>query len=309
MKKFSLTLLGTSAAVPYKNRYLAGQVLNVHDQLFLIDCGEGTQFRMNEFNIKRHKINRIFISHLHGDHFFGLFGVLTSLAMNDRTEPMYIYSPAGLKDIIHTVFEKSYYVSPFPIIFKELDTTQDALIFENDILTVRCFPLSHRIPTIGFIFKEKPLPLNINPEKIAEYNLSIEDIKSIKNGNTFTTLSGKIIPNCELVMPPYKTRTFAYCSDTRYDEKIIPFIRKTDLLYHESTFMSDLTEHANLTGHSTTIQAAMIAKKASVQKLILGHFSSRYTDLNLLLAEAKTVFPDTVLGIDGEIHTVELERE
>ena len=309
MKKFSLTLLGTSAAVPYKNRYLAGQVLNVHDQLFLIDCGEGTQFRMSEFGIKRHKINHIFISHLHGDHFFGIFGILTSLALNDRNEPLFIYSPAGLKDIINTVFEKSYYKSPFPIIFQEVDTSISNLIFENNILTVHSFPLSHRIPTVGFIFKEKPAVLNIISEKISEYNIPIAEIKSVKNGNDYKTLSGKIIPNSELVMPAYKTRAYTYCSDTQYDEKIIPLIRNTDLLYHESTFMDDMKEHAKITGHSTTIQAALIAKKAAVHKLILGHYSSRYTDLELLLSEAKTVFPDTVLGIDGEIYSVEQQRE
>lgn len=309
MNTFSLTVLGTSAAVPYKNRYLAGQVLNVHDQLFLIDCGEGTQFRMSEFNIKRHKINHIFISHLHGDHFFGLFGILTSLAMNDRTEPIYIYSPAGLKDIVDTLFEKSYYFSTFPIIFQELDTIKSNLIFENNILTVHSFPLSHRIPTVGYIFREKPGVLNIRSEKIEEYKLSFEDIKSIKKGNDYTTISCELIPNSELVMPAYKTRTYAYCSDTKYNENIIPFIHNVDLLYHESTFMDNMKEHAKFTGHSTTVQAATMAKKASVQKLVLGHFSSRYTDLELLLAEAKTVFPDTVLGIDGETYTVEQQRE
>lgn len=309
MKTFSLTILGTSAAVPYKNRYLAGQVLNVHEQLFLIDCGEATQFRLSEFKIKRHKIDHIFISHLHGDHFFGIFGVLTSLAMNGRTAPLYIYSPAGLKDIIQTVFEKSYYVSPFPIHFQELDTNKSALIFENEILTVHSFPLSHRIPTVGFVFKEKSQPFNIIQKKIEAYKIPLSEIKKIKAGADFILPDRKIIPNAELTLPAYKTRSYAYCSDTKYDEKIIPFIRHADLLYHESTFANDMAEHAALVGHSTTIEAATIAKKVNAGKLILGHYSSRYTDLDMLLAEAKTIFPDTVLGVDGETHTVLQMRE
>lgn len=309
MKTFSLTILGTSAAVPYKNRYLAGQVLNVHEQFFLIDCGEATQFRLSEFKIKRHKIDHIFISHLHGDHFFGIFGVLTSLAMNGRTTPLHIYSPSGLKDIVQIIFEKSYYVSPFPIHFQELDTNKSTLIFENEILTVHSFPLLHRIPTVGYVFKEKSQPLNIIQKKIEAYKIPLSEIKKIKAGANFILLDGKVLPNAELTLPAFKTRSYAYCSDTKYDEQIIPFIRHVDLLYHESTFANDMGEHAALVGHSTTIEAATIAKKANAGKLILGHYSSRYTDLDILLVEAKTIFPETVLGVDGETHTVLQSRE
>lgn len=306
---FELTILGTSAAVPYHNRYLAGQVLNVHDEHFLIDCGEGTQFRMAHFQVKKMRINHIFISHLHGDHFFGLFGVLTSLAMNGRKEALDIFAPQGLEEITKVVFQNSYYASPFPIRFHTVNT-EGALtqILETKKVTVYAFPLAHRIPTVGYLFKEKTLPRNMLAEKIAEYHIPFTAIKDIKNGAAFTNTEGAVIPNAELTTPPPKPRSFAYCSDTAYFEDMIPHIKGVDLLYHESTFGHDMAAHAAITGHSTAYQAGLIAQKAEVGQLIIGHYSSRYDNLEPLLAEAKAAFEETVLGIDGQTYSVEFKK-
>jgi ribonuclease Z len=304
--KFELTILGTSAAVPYHDRWLAGQFLNIQDHYFLIDCGEGTQFRIKELGLKISKVNHIFISHLHGDHCFGLFGILTSMAMSGRKDALNIFSPVGLEDMVKAVFYNTQYVSPFPIHFNTVNTEGVTQVLENQQLTVETVPLKHRIPTVGYIFKEKPFLLNIRPEKIEAYNIPFSEIKKIKGGADFNTLNGETIPNAELTLPPIKPRSFAYCSDTSYLETLIPHIQGVDLLYHEATFSHDMAAHAEMTGHSTAQQAATIAQKANVKKLVIGHFSSRYTDLTVLLNEAKLVFENTVLGIDKEVYVIEI---
>lgn len=308
--KFELTILGTSAAVPFKNRYLSGQVLTLHDQVYLIDCGEGTQFRMMEYHVKRMKINQIFISHLHGDHFFGLFGVLTSMAMNGRKEPIDIFAPRGIEDILEVVFKNSYYQSPFPIRVYEVPTDNTegvkTLIFENEKLSVYAFPLAHRVPCSGYLFQEKPLLRNMIADKITEYKIPFESIKAIKNGADFVTTEGVVIPNRELTLDPLQPRSYAYCSDTAYSESIIESIRGVNLLYHEATFGNEMAAHASMTGHSTALEAGKIAEKAEVQQLIIGHFSSRYEHLDSLLNEAKTVFSNTLLAIDGATYSVEM---
>jgi ribonuclease Z len=314
--KFELTILGTSAAVPYKDRYLAGQILNIQEELFLIDCGEATQFRFRDFGIRHSKMNHIFISHLHGDHCFGIFGLLTSMAMVGRENPLHIYAPEGFEEMVEAVFKATYYKSPFHLHFNVLNTEGYALILENEKITVHSFPLNHRVPTCGFVFKEKPFRKNILPEKIKELNLDVEAIVAIKNGFDYKNIhnpdasgtEGLLIPNSELTKPPLLPRSYAYCSDTTYFEPILPYIKNVDLLYHEATFLNDMKEHAFKVGHSTAFEAGVIAQKASVQKLIIGHFSSRYDDLSLLLEEAKTQFEQTELGIDGRIYSVELKR-
>ncbi len=311
---FSLTILGTSAAVPTATRWLAGQVLNVQDELYLIDCGEGTQFRMAEFGVKKSRINHIFISHLHGDHFFGLPGLLTSMAMAGRTDPLSIFSPKGLSDIISTLFKNSYYQSPFPIHFFEVNTEGVSQIVDNQQVSVYSFPLSHRIPTVGFIFREKEKPRNILPEKIDAYKIPFAAIRGIKNGADFlfkneeTGENGFLIPNAELTTPPPKPRSYAYCSDTIYLETNLPHIAGVDLLYHEATFLHEMAAHAHESGHSTAFQAGEMAKKAAVGRLIIGHFSSRYDDIAVLEAEARTVFPTTFAAFDGAVYDVALEK-
>lgn len=317
--KFELTILGTSAAVPTHNRYLSGQVLNVQDDLYLIDCGEGTQFRLTECHIKRTKINQIFISHLHGDHFFGLFGLLTSLAMSGRTEPMDIFSPEGLEEIVAVMFKNSLYQSPFPIRFQAIRFEEgyegpSLPIFENAKLTVSAFPLWHRIPTVGYVFKEKKALRHILADQITAFHIPYDKINDIKKGADFNLKdsllpelanSNQVIPNVLLTEDSPAPRSFAYCSDTRYHEAILPHIGGVDVLYHEATFAHEMAAHAHMTGHSTALQAAMMAQKASVKKLIIGHFSSRYDNLDVLLDEAMHAYGNTVLAIDGHTYPVE----
>lgn len=307
---FCFTPLGISAAVPFDNRHLAAHVLQIQNELFLIDCGEGTIFQLQKFKIKYNSINHVFISHLHGDHFFGLFGFLTTLAMNGRKESLHIYSPLGLEEIIHTVFKFSNYRSPYPIIFFAVESEHSISLIENNIFSVCSFPLYHRIPTIGFYFEEKPLPLNLRSEVIKKFAIPFNQLKNIKNGACyFEESTNTLIPNSELTLPPYKPRSFAYCSDTRYEPSLIKYFKNVDLLYHESTFLNDMAEHAFKVGHTTALQAAQIAVLANAQKLIIGHFSARYTELKILEDEARTIFENTELSEEGKVFLVELKRE
>ena len=301
---FCLTILGVNSATPAHGRFPTAQVLQIHHHYFLIDCGEGCQIRMTDFGIPRHKTNQIFISHLHGDHVFGLPGLLFSYSLNDRKEPLHLFSPPGLEEMVSAQLKPSGGALSFPLYYHVLDTSARQLVFDHDALTVHSFPLKHRIPTVGFVFKEKLRPRNIRPEKIEKFQIPIPQIRAIKAGEDLTLPNGKTIPNCELTFDPPKPRSFAFVSDTIYDEAILPFIEGVDLLYHEATFCHDLAEYAAMTMHSTAKQAAMIAKKARVGKLIIGHFSSRYIDLSPLLEEAKAEFPDTLLGEEGERYEV-----
>jgi ribonuclease Z len=306
--RFEVTILGSNSAIPANGRFPTSQVLNVSEQLYLIDCGEGTQWRMQECNIKKNKINEIFISHLHGDHIFGLIGLLTSYSLARRTEPIKIYSPKGMEEIIEVQLRHISGALSFSLTFHELDTTRHQLIFEDNLIEVFTIPLKHRIPTCGFLFREKPHPLNINPAKIVAFKIPVEKIRAIKNGADLKLSNGEIIPNAELTYPPQEGRSFAFCSDTVYDESIVPFIKGIDLLYHEATFLHDLEHLAEETMHSTVKQAATIAQKAKVGQLIIGHYSSRYKDLAPLLDEAQKVFSNTVLGIEGETVSVAYEK-
>lgn len=300
--QFSLTLLGTSSAMPQPGRFTSAQVLNVQERLYLIDCGEGTQMRMTDFQIKRSKINQIFISHLHGDHYYGLIGLLTSYALNDRKEPIDIFSPPGLEEIIKVMsLPQGGEVFPFPLRFHIVDTNQHQLIFEDKTLQVFSIPLLHRIPTSGYLFLEKERPRNILPKKIETYQISYPNIPAIKQGADFSLPNGEIIPNAELTTPPPQPRSYAYCSDTRFMPDIVPMIQNVDLLYHEATFMQNEQQNAIETLHSTAAEAATIAKSANVKQLVLGHFSTRYRDVKPLISEAKAIFPDTVEGIDGMV--------
>lgn len=295
---FSFTSLGVSAAQPAYGRHLAAHVLCIEPELFLIDCGEGTQLQLNAFGVKRHRFRHIFISHLHGDHFFGLIGLLTSMGMNDRREPLSIHAPADLEEMITLQLRLTGSVLPFDISFHPLTFGGMRCIVETERLEVCSFPLDHRTPACGFLFREKPLPLNIIPEKIAEYGLTFEQIRAVKSGSDLELPAG-MIPNRELTLPPYKPRSFAYCSDTAYSEAIVPYIRGVDLLYHESTFMDRDAELAALTWHSTAVQAARIALQAEAGQLVIGHFSARYYELQELLDEAREVFPRTILAEEG----------
>ncbi len=303
--KFKLTILGSSGAVPFKDRFPTAHVLNIREQLFLIDCAEGTQMRMSRFNIKRGKINHIFISHLHGDHIFGLPGLLTSFGMNHREAPLHIYSPKGLKGMIDGLFPYEEKGPPYPIHYHELDTNQSQLIFENKEVEVFSIPLQHGIDCNGYLFKEKKLPRNMLREKIEEYQIPFQQIPSIKEGADWINPKGEIIKNEELTKSSPEPRSYAFCSDTAYTESIIPIIEDVDLLYHEATFLHKDIDKAIATHHSTAQQAAMIAKKANVQQLVIGHYSARYEEKEDHLTEAKAIFKATHLAYDGAIFEVE----
>lgn len=302
---FKLSILGSNAAVPAHSRNMTAQLLNMREHHFLIDCAEGTQHQFQRFGFKFQKINHIFISHLHGDHIFGLPGLLLSMSLNNRKEKLQIFGPLGIKTYLDTCFSISQSHLSFEIIFHETDPQKSSIIFENNDLTVRSFPLLHRIPTQGFLFKEKTQPRKMLKEKIGEYGIPFQDITKIKEGKDWMSPDGSLIKNNALTSDPVAPKSYAYCSDTAYFDQIIPFVATADLLYHEATYTHDLLEQANLSGHSTAIQAAEIAKNAGVKKLLIGHFSSRYADPQCLLNEAKTIFPNSELAIDGQVYSVD----
>ncbi len=297
MQKFELTILGSSAALPAFGRHLSAQVLEIDNEIYLIDCGEGTQLQMLKYGIKKQKIEHIFISHLHGDHIFGLIGLIMTLGLNNRTQPLHIYSPeATLQQIIELQWGHE---AGFEVHFHVTDSTQHQLIFESKKVAVYTIPLDHRLPCNGYLFVEKQALPNIIADKIKEYDIPYQQIAAIKAGNDFVLPSGKVIPQEELVRPPAPTRKFAYCSDTQYLESIIPYIEGVDLLYHEATFLHDMLVQAQKTKHTTALQAGQIAQQSNAKKMIIGHFSARYTDLEPHQKEAQTVFLNTHLAEEG----------
>ncbi len=297
MTPFTLTILGTSSAVPTSSRYTSAHILNISEHFFLFDCGESTQIRLRQLKIPFSRINHIFISHLHGDHYFGLFGLISSFQLFHRTNDLHIYAHQGLRQIIQTVLAPNDTMT-FTIVYHDLPDNF-MCVYEDKNASYFAFPLKHRIPTCGFLVVEKPRPRNIIKDKINEYQLSVKDIIRIKNGEDYTTPEGKQISNAELTLPSPHARSYAYCSDTVYDEKIIPYIHNVDLLYHDATFLDELKSYATISGHSTAKDAATIARLAHAKQLMLGHYSVRYKDLSPLLEEAKTVFPNTILAYEG----------
>lgn len=292
-------ILGTGSASPIYNKHPSAQLLNINNnQFFLIDCGEGTQFRLLKFRIPYTKITHIFITHLHGDHYLGLVGLLSSMHLWGRKKELYIFGPKGLSEIITVQLQFSQTNISYPIHFKELDTEASNLIVDGPTYTVHTIPLSHRINCCGFLFKEKPKKRRLITDKLPETLTPLQKI-ALKKGEDIQNQKGEVLKNEDLTLPPKKSLSFAYCSDTAYLEAIIPIIKEVDLLYHEATFHSSLLERAIQTFHSTAEQAATIALKAQVGKLIIGHFSSRYRDLLPLLEEAQAVFPNTVLAEEG----------
>jgi ribonuclease Z len=303
---FQLTILGTSSALPTSNRYPTAQVLHVPGRFFLIDCGEGTQTQMRKYKIGFSKINHIFISHLHGDHIFGLIGLISTMELLGRVNDLHIYSHSELQKFLLPQIQFLYADDiSFKIIYHPLNFKKEQLILDDKCVAVYSFPLSHRIPTCGFRFEEKPALPNLIPAKIEKYQIPIRDRQRIKEGGDFVTDTGQIIPHSELTTNKHQARSFAFCSDTRYDESYIESVRNVDLLYHEATFAEDNQKLANETYHSTGKDAARIALKAQVGKLIIGHFSARYKDHQPILDEAQTVFPDALAIAEGDVIQVE----
>ena len=301
--RFELTLLGTNSALPAYGRFPSSQVLNIQESHYLIDCGEGAQIRMVEFGVRSGRIRQAFISHLHGDHIYGLIGFLSSQSLTGRQRPLDIFAPSGLEEIIQVQLKHTGGVG-FSLRFHTIDTEKHQLIFEDKHTEVYSLPLLHRVPASGFLFREKERPRNMRPEKIEAYNIHYRDIPAIKAGAGLDLPGGRHIRNEELTLPPPAPRSYAYCSDTAYCEALVPLIQGVGLLYHESTFCEDMQEQAALTGHSTARQAATIAAMAGAGRLILGHYSSRYKSLEPFLQEARAVFPNTELGMDGRVFEV-----
>lgn len=301
---FELTILGSSSALPTSDRYPTAQVLNILGRFFLIDCGEGTQIQLRRQKIGFAKIKHIFISHLHGDHYFGLIGLISTMNLLGIKTDIHIYSPSELKNLIQAQLDFIKGEMNIKLIFHPLNFKKPQNIYTDKRIEVFSFPVKHSISTCGFLFKEIQKPANIKKELIQEYNIPIAKIKEIKAGEDFITSEGVIIPNKKLTAPAPKPRSYAFCTDTAYHKPIIEIIRGVDLLYHEATFPEEMKDFAAKTLHSTATQAATIAKLADVKKLIIGHFSARYNDASLFEKEAQVVFENTVAAKEGKTYKV-----
>jgi ribonuclease Z len=297
---FELLILGSSSASPTSERNPSAQLLNIAERYFLIDCGEATQIQLRRYKAKFQSIDHILISHLHGDHFFGLPGLLSSMHLLGRKQKLNIYCPQQLKGIIDSINGVSETRLNYPInwIYTSGDTLN--LIFEDTKVEVYSFPLKHRIPCSGFLFKEKPLPRKIDKFLIEKLNISFADIHALKAGMDVVSQDGKLIRNMDATIDPPPPRIFSYCSDTIFDPGIVEYVRNSDLLYHESTFLEDNLERAKKTYHTTAKQAAEIARMANVRQLLLGHYSARYRNLGEFLNEAGAVFGNCLLATDGK---------
>lgn len=299
--KFELTILGSSSATPTSKRFTSAQVLNVSERFFLIDCGEGAQIQLRRYRIRFQRINHIFISHLHGDHYLGLMGLISSLHLLGRQKKLCIYHPKGLKEIINIQLEISGTVLNYPIEWIELNTDEPALIYEDSQLTVHTIILHHRIPCCGFLFREKERPYSLIKEKVEELKIPIALFHQLKRGENVILPDGRRILNSEVTRERAKPRSYAYCSDTRYDERVAAAVKSVDLLYHEATFLHELLDRAEKTAHSTALEAGKVAQMAGVRELLIGHYSVRYNDVTPLLAEAITQFPNTRLAEEGMV--------
>ena len=300
-----LTILGCHSATPRTFAHPTSQYLEINDRSFLIDCGEGTQVQLRKYKIKFSKIDNIFISHLHGDHFFGLIGLISTFGLLNRQKDLHIYAPKGIKEIIELQLKLSKSYIQFDIVFHELEKNESQLIYEDDKVEVHTIPLDHRIYTNGFLFKEKLGERKLNIEAVKENpQIEICDYQNLKNGRDFVLEDGTVIDNAQLTFNPPNPVSYAYCSDTMYKPAITSLIEGVDLLYHESTFLKDREDLTGTTKHSTAEQAGLIAQKANVGLLILGHYSSRYDDISLFKSEAESVFNHVALAEEGKIFNV-----
>ena len=291
-----LTILGFNSAIPTVNSSPTAQFLEMEERHFLIDCGEGTQVQLRKAKVRFSKINHIFISHLHGDHCFGLPGLIASFRLLGRENPLHVYGPKGIKKMLETIFKITETHRGFEVVYHELDKDYSEKIYEDKRVEVFTIPLDHRIYCNGYLFKEKPKERHLNMEEISKYpEIETCDYQNIKNGKDFVLSDGFVLKNTSITTEPSPSVSYAFCSDTRIKEDIVPIIENVDVLYHESTFLHNLKEMADYTGHSTALEAAEIAKKANVKKLILGHFSNRYDDLSVFTNEAREIFPNTFL--------------
>ena len=296
---FKLTILGCNSAVPSLERHPTAQLLNANERFFLIDCGEGTQVRLREYQLNFQRINHIFISHLHGDHYFGLIGLICSMHLLGRNKDLHIYAHQELKVIIDLQLLASNTELNYPLFFHPISEDNDQVLYEDEKIIISNVILNHTIKCSGFIFKEKKSKRKIIKDKIEQFNIPFDKYNGIKDGADWIADSGEIITNKEITVENTAVHSYAFCTDTLYNETLIEKIKGIDLLYHEATFKKDLADRAKETGHSTTYEAATIAKKAEVKNLLIGHFSKRYNNLDELLIESKVEFKNTYLAKSG----------
>ena len=296
MEKFELHILGCGSALPTTRHFPTSQIVNVRDKLFMIDCGEGAQLQFRKSHLKFSRLNHIFISHLHGDHCFGLLGLISTLNLLGRTAELHIHSPKGLETLLTPMLDFFNRQMTYKVLFHEFDTKEPMQIYEDRSLTVTTIPLRHRMPCCGFLFAEKRRPNHIIREMVDFYQVPVYELNRIKNGADYVTPEGKTVSNNLLTGPSAPSRSYAYCSDTIYLPSIVEQIKGVDLLFHEATFANEDAPRAKETFHTTAAQAAEIARRAEVKKLLIGHFSARYEDENVLLQEASAIFPDTQLA-------------
>lgn len=305
---FSVTILGSSSAKPTPLRHPSAQVVNIHEQHFLVDAGEGTQQQMIRAGINPLKIRAVFVSHLHGDHVYGLFPLISTLGLYGRRTPLKVFAPAPFGEMLDAhlrFFDKEL---PYTVEWCEVATTQHALLLENRTLEVWSVPLRHRVPCAGFLFREKQPPLNVDKFRIEKYGLSITQITAAKRGEDIVLDTGETIPNGELTYCPYRARSYAYLSDTNFSAKAAELVRGVDLLYHEATYAAGEHALARDRGHSTSADAAKAALRAEAGRLVIGHYSARYKDENVLVEEARALFPESYPAIEGSTFTIEKKQ-
>lgn len=299
MEPFKVHILGCGSALPTLQHNASSQIVELREKLFMIDCGEGTQIQLRRSRIHFSKIIAVFISHLHGDHCFGLPGMISTFGMTGRTAPLHIYAPAAFEPILDQTLSFFCQGLEFKVVFHAVDTTQNKVVYEDRSLTVETIPLQHRIDCCGFLFREKPILPHIRRDIIDFYKIPISQINNIKAGADWVTAEGEVIANSRLTTPAEPARSYAYCSDTRYIKTLHELVKGVSTLYHESTYSTEDAERARLYWHSTSQDAAKVARDASVGKLLLGHFSARYNNESQLLDEAKEIFPNSYLTCEG----------
>ena len=298
----ALTILGNNSAIPAFDRNPTAQVLQTLEENFLIDCGEGTQMQLSKYKIKRSKINHIFISHLHGDHYFGLIGLLTSMSLLNRTQDLHLHAPPELEQLIRLQLNFAATHLSYTLHFHPLEN--EGLIVDEKKIMVRCFKVQHRIACWGFFFQEKRNLRKVNAERAKIYEIPAAFYEKLQQGFDYANKKGTIVPNEEVTIPGARSKSYAYCADTIYDETICEKIKGVDLLYHETTYLKDLHERAAARYHSTTIQAAAIAQGAEAKRLLIGHFSSKYENLDEFLSETSGIFENTELAIQGSCYII-----
>lgn len=296
MEKFELHILGCGSALPTTRHFATSQVVNLRDKLFMIDCGEGAQMQLRKSRLKFSRLNHIFISHLHGDHCFGLMGLISTFGLLGRTAELHIHSPKGLEELLTPMLNFFCHTLAYKVIFHEFDTRQTSVVYEDRSMTVTTIPLQHRIPCCGFLFAEKARPNHIIRDMVDFYKVPVYELNRIKNGSDYVTPEGEVIANTRLTRPSDPPRKYAYCSDTIFRPEIVKQLSGVDLLFHEASFAESELARAKETYHTTAAQAARIALEAGVRQLVIGHFSARYEDESILLKEASAVFPNTILA-------------